>query len=94
MSSSKQSSIDDLPVPNSHTNKTVELGIKSMTHAFQVVSNLADYGNTSAASIPLVLDERVRDGTIKSGDVVIIRPFVLWEFCTHFVTFCFQALRR
>ena len=50
--------------------KFVKLVTATMIHALQVVSNLADYGNTSAASIPLVLDERVRDGTIKSGDVV------------------------
>lgn len=36
----------------------------------QVVSNLAEYGNTSAASIPLVLDEAVRSGSIKSGSLV------------------------
>ena len=36
----------------------------------RVVSNLAEYGNTSAASIPLVLDEAVRAGKIKSGDMV------------------------
>ncbi len=36
----------------------------------KVVSNLAEYGNTSAASIPLVLDEAVRAGTIKKGDTV------------------------
>ena len=36
----------------------------------QVVSNLAGYGNTSAASIPLVLDEAVRKGSIKEGSLV------------------------
>ena len=36
----------------------------------RVISNLAEYGNTSAASIPLALDEAVRDGSIKQGDVV------------------------
>jgi 3-Oxoacyl-[acyl-carrier-protein (ACP)] synthase III C terminal len=35
-----------------------------------VVSNLAEYGNTSAASIPLALDEAVRRGQIKAGDTV------------------------
>jgi len=38
----------------------------------KVVSNLAGYGNTSAASIPLVLDEAVRAGNIKEGDTVQI----------------------
>ena len=36
----------------------------------QIQNNLAEYGNTSAASIPLVLDEAVRAGTIKQGDTV------------------------
>ncbi len=30
----------------------------------------AEYGNTSAGSIPLALDAAVRDGSIKKGDVV------------------------
>ena len=41
----------------------------------RVVSNLAEYGNTSAASIPLALDEAVRDGRIKAGDVVAVAGF-------------------
>ena len=36
----------------------------------RVISNLAEYGNTSAASIPLALDEAVRGGSIQSGDTV------------------------
>ena len=39
------------------------------------VSNLAEYGNTSAASIPLVLDEAVRGGRIKDGDVLALAGF-------------------
>ncbi|KAK9918648.1 hypothetical protein WJX75_005644 [Coccomyxa subellipsoidea] len=35
-----------------------------------VISNLAEYGNTSAASIPLALDEAVRANTIIPGNVV------------------------
>ncbi|KAK9803946.1 hypothetical protein WJX72_007386 [[Myrmecia] bisecta] len=41
----------------------------------KVVSNLEEYGNTSAASIPLALDEAVRGGSIKQGDVVAIAGF-------------------
>lgn len=33
----------------------------------RVLSNLAFYGNTSAATIPLMLDEAVRDGRIQPG---------------------------
>jgi len=41
----------------------------------RVVSNLADYGNTSAASIPIALDEAVRRGDIKKGDVLGLAGF-------------------
>lgn len=36
----------------------------------RVISNLAEYGNTSAASIPLALDEAVRAGSVKPDDTV------------------------
>ncbi|BAU14332.1 3-oxoacyl-ACP synthase [Leptolyngbya sp. NIES-3755] len=41
----------------------------------KVISNLAKYGNTSAASIPLALDEAVRDGLVKSGDTIAASGF-------------------
>lgn len=41
----------------------------------KVISNLANYGNTSAASIPLALDEAVRSGKVKAGDVVATAGF-------------------
>lgn len=41
----------------------------------KVISNLANYGNTSAASIPLALDEAVRQGKIKSNDIVATSGF-------------------
>lgn len=43
--------------------------------ADKVISNLAQYGNTSAASIPLALDEAVRQGKVKSGDVIAAAGF-------------------
>ena len=41
----------------------------------RVVANLADYGNTSAATIPLALDEAVRRGDIKPGQTVAMAGF-------------------
>jgi 3-oxoacyl-[acyl-carrier-protein] synthase-3 len=41
----------------------------------KVISNLAKYGNTSAASIPLALDEAVRGGKIDVGDVIAAAGF-------------------
>ena len=43
--------------------------------AERVVSNLSQYGNTSAASIPIALDEAVRRGDIKSGEVLAMAGF-------------------
>ena len=45
-----------------------KLGIASE----KVVTTVQDHGNTSAASIPLALDVAVRDGRIKSGDLVML----------------------
>lgn len=41
----------------------------------KIISNIAEYGNTSAASIPLALDEAIRLGQIQSGDIVAIAGF-------------------
>ena len=41
----------------------------------KVIANLGDYGNTSAASIPLALDEAVRSGKVKKGDVIACSGF-------------------
>jgi 3-oxoacyl-[acyl-carrier-protein] synthase-3 len=43
--------------------------------AHKVISNLAEYGNTSAASIPLALDEAVQAGKIKPGDIIATSGF-------------------
>jgi 3-oxoacyl-[acyl-carrier-protein] synthase-3 len=41
----------------------------------RVLSNLATYGNTSAATIPLMLDEAVRDGRIRPGHLIASSGF-------------------
>ncbi|MEK7267807.1 MAG: beta-ketoacyl-ACP synthase III [Nitrospirota bacterium] len=41
----------------------------------KVVLNMDRYGNTSAASIPLALDEAVREGRLKEGSLVMIEAF-------------------
>ena len=41
----------------------------------RVPVNLDRYGNTSSASIPLVLDEVYREGRIKRGDLVLMSGF-------------------
>ncbi len=39
------------------------------------MNNIGRYGNTSAASIPIALDEYARDGRLKRGDLILITAF-------------------
>ena len=41
----------------------------------QVVMNIAEMGNTSAASIPIALDSGLRNGQIKQGHLVLFEAF-------------------
>jgi 3-oxoacyl-[acyl-carrier-protein] synthase III len=41
----------------------------------RVMVNLDKYGNTSAASIPVALDEARRQGRIQEGDIVLLNAF-------------------
>lgn len=41
----------------------------------KVFTNLDRYGNTSAGSIPLALDEAVRQGRLKDGDIALFVAF-------------------
>lgn len=43
--------------------------------ADKVVTNIHEYGNTSAASIPMALSESVRAGMIEPGDVIVFVAF-------------------
>jgi 3-oxoacyl-[acyl-carrier-protein] synthase-3 len=50
----------------------------------RVFCNVARYGNTSAASIPLGLDEAYREGRITPGDIVLMVGFgggLAWGSC-------------
>lgn len=53
----------------SATAKKLDLGMD------KVVVNLDKYGNTSAASVPLALDEAVRDGRIQRGQTLLLEAF-------------------
>jgi 3-oxoacyl-[acyl-carrier-protein] synthase-3 len=41
----------------------------------KVIRNIQKYGNTTAASIPIALDEAIEQGRIKSGDLVMLTAF-------------------
>ena len=38
----------------------------------RVLSNIAEVGNTSSASIPILLDQSIRNGTVKPGSTVLV----------------------
>jgi 3-oxoacyl-[acyl-carrier-protein] synthase-3 len=48
-----------------------ELGLRDD----QVYNNIQRYGNTTAATIPIALDECVRAGRVKEGDLVVMTAF-------------------
>ncbi len=41
----------------------------------QVIVTVDKHGNTSAASVPLALDEAVRSGKVKRGDILLLEAF-------------------
>ncbi|MBN2199460.1 MAG: ketoacyl-ACP synthase III [Candidatus Aminicenantes bacterium] len=41
----------------------------------RIVRNIQRYGNTTAASIPIALDEVVREGRLKNGDLLALTAF-------------------
>lgn len=74
-----------LVVPHQANNRIIEALSQRLnieTDRFKV--NLDRYGNTSAASIPIALDEAYREGLIKSGDNILMVAFgggLTWAAC-------------
>lgn len=66
----------DLLVPHQANIRIVESAMNRLgLPAEKVFVNLHKYGNTSAASIPIALDEAVREGKIKKGDTIVTVGF-------------------
>ena len=71
-------SIDDIKMVISHqmNARIIESAAKRLKLPDEkVFLNIAEYGNTSAASVPIAFDECVREGRIKRGDIVIFVAF-------------------
>lgn len=71
-------SIDDLDylVPHQANIRIINsAGKKLKLPSERVHVNLDKFGNTSAGSVPIALDEAVRSGKIKSGDKVVLVAF-------------------
>ncbi|HEX9904707.1 MAG TPA: beta-ketoacyl-ACP synthase III [Propylenella sp.] len=60
-------------VPHQANQRIIDASARKLGIAeSKVISTVARHGNTSAASIPLALDEAVRDGRIKRGHLVML----------------------
>ncbi|MFZ2147825.1 MAG: beta-ketoacyl-ACP synthase III [Sedimentisphaerales bacterium] len=70
--------LDDITMLISHqmNARIVESAAKRLNLPDEkVFLNINEYGNTSAASVPIAFDECVRKGKIKRGDIVILVAF-------------------
>lgn len=66
----------DLMIPHQANIRIIEATAKRINLPMdRVYVNIHKYGNTSAASIPIALDEAVREGRIKDGDKIVLVSF-------------------
>ena len=66
----------DLIIPHQANLRIIESLAKRMGLPMEkFYNNLDRYGNTSAASIGIALDEAVRSGRVKSGDLILLVAF-------------------
>ena len=71
----KKSDVDWL-VPHQANIRIINATAKKLKMSMDhVVVTVHEHGNTSAASIPLALDQAVRDGRIQRGDTVLLEAF-------------------
>jgi len=73
-----QMTVKDLDwfVPHQANRRIIEAVANRLSLPMEkVLINVDRYGNTSAATIPTALDEAVRNGTIKSGQTVLLDAF-------------------
>ncbi len=65
-----------LIVPHQVNSRIIDAALEAVNlPAGKVMVNLDKYGNTSAASVPIALDEAVRTGRAKLGDTVLLVAF-------------------
>jgi 3-oxoacyl-[acyl-carrier-protein] synthase-3 len=66
----------DMVIPHQANERITEAVRKRLgLPAEKVYSNIAKYGNTTAASIPIALSEAVKEGRVKRGDLVCLAAF-------------------
>ncbi|AQT69160.1 3-oxoacyl-[acyl-carrier-protein] synthase 3 [Anaerohalosphaera lusitana] len=66
----------DMFIPHQMNARIIESVAKRLKFGKDnVFINIEKYGNTSAASIPLALDDCIKDGKVKSGDTILLAAF-------------------
>jgi 3-oxoacyl-[acyl-carrier-protein] synthase III len=66
----------DLWVPHQANHRIIDAAARRIGLPMERVAvNIDEYGNTSSASIPLALEEAVRNGRVKPGDNVLLAGF-------------------
>ena len=66
----------DLFIPHQANLRIIDaVGEKLKIDPRKVYKNIDRFGNTSAASIPIALDECVREGRLKDGSLVLLTAF-------------------
>jgi 3-oxoacyl-[acyl-carrier-protein] synthase-3 len=66
----------DWVIPHQANVRIIDSAAKALDIPYEkFVINLERYGNTSAGTIPIALDEAVRDGRIKENDIVALSGF-------------------
>ena len=66
----------DVLIPHQVNQRIIDAALESSGFpADKVMVNLDKYGNTSAASVPIALDEALRTGRCKTGDTVLLVAF-------------------
>lgn len=63
-------------IPHQANKRIIDAAAKYLDMpAEKVIVNIQEYGNTSAASIPIALSEAVESGKIKDGDIIVFVGF-------------------
>jgi len=66
----------DLLIPHQANIRILKSVAKKLSLPMEnIMVNLDKYGNTSAASIPIALDEAIKQGKIDDGDIVVLTAF-------------------
>lgn len=65
----------DCVIPHQANQRLIDLAAERLGSPEKVYSNIARFGNTSAASIPIALDEAAESGKVKDGDMVMLVGF-------------------